>query len=435
MAAVLDNRGIVLPGDLETYPELVVTPKDSGFGACKSFCLAQDLGNGLVAIPRFYPKHGLEPVQRYVSEIDPDFPRFEGGLDPSRGQHEAFDRCVEALRTSGGCVLSLAVGYGKTVVALAVAAELRVKVAVLVHTRVLLDQWRDRIARFFPGARVGEISGSRCDLDGHFVLSMLQTAGNRIRDLDTSSFGLTIVDEAHHIAAPTFSRAMVGLSCRYVLGLSATPERKDGLTRLIHWYLGPVCMNLQRRDQAYVTVKKVRYSCPRYSAQPPVAYNGRVNLTSIVTLLTKDSARNSLIADHIAEAAANRRCVLALTDRRDHAKLLRALVLLRVPESVRVDLYLGGSKAAALQETSQNADVIIGTYSIAHEGLDIPRLNALVMCTPKGDVVQACGRIMRDSSSDVSPLIVDIVDSWGPLVSQSAKRDSYYRRTGFATSA
>lgn len=423
-----DHRGIVCPDSPELRARLVVCPSESGYGRPRPFCVARRLGDGTVALPKMYT--GLQgPVEDRYSSAKVSFPAFAGALDEGKGQGKAYEACMAALTSGGGCVLSLPTGCGKTVVALRIAAEVGMPTCVVVHTRALADQWAERIRTFLPGATVGSLGDPGC----HFVVAMLQTACSAARLLPAAAeIGLTIVDEAHHIAAQRFSEAMLGLSSRYTLGLSATPNRRDGLTRLVFWFLGPLAYSSERAGESGVLVRRIFYRAAAYSEGPPLLWNGKPCVSRMVTGLTKDARRTGVVVEALRAAVleGGAQCVLALTDRREHAAGIVAGASEALPGKA-VRLYLGGMKRERLREAEDVADVIVGTYSVAHEGLDIARLDCLVFCTPKADVVQACGRVLRKGNMNRA-LIVDVVDVWSVFNGQAEKRMATYRRSGFS---
>lgn len=146
--------------------------------------------------------------------------------------------------------------------------------------------------------------------------------------------------------------------------------------------------------------------------------------------LCNDATRNSLIIKKVLQNYEEGRNILVLSDRRGHCTSLHGALVKR---GANAGLFLGGIKQEVLESIAESCQVIIGTYAMAAEGLDIPKLNTLVMATPKGDVRQTTGRILRGSGSEVSPKIVDIVDQWGPLIAQAKRRDAFYRSCGFDT--
>jgi hypothetical protein len=231
-----------------------------------------------------------------------------------------------------------------------------------------------------------------------------------------------VVHNCHHLAAETFSEAMRGLCCPYSLGLSATPTRKDGLTRIMHWFLGPQAYATQRRQMKNVVVDFLRYTCPRYKLPPPTTRFGTVNFAAVLTDMADDTARTDLIIKRILDIRQDPdRIVLVLSHRRDHCLEFAR----RIPEAVA---FLGGVRKRSTDH--QTAPVVCATYALASEGYDDSRLNTLVLATPCSDVTQAAGRILRGTSA-VDPLIVDVQDDFSVAYAQSAKRKSYYSKAGF----
>ena len=161
----------------------------------------------------------------------------------------------------GGGLLELYTGYGKTVCALKIIADLNVKTIIIVHKEFLLRQWVERIEQFLPDAKVGRLQGSTIDIkDKDIVIGMLQSLSMKDYEIELfKSFGLTIVDECHHIGAEVFSRALFKVVTKYTLGLSATMKRKDGLTKVIKMFLGKVVVKKEREGKEKVCVKTINY--------------------------------------------------------------------------------------------------------------------------------------------------------------------------------
>lgn len=311
--------------------------------------------------------------------------------------------------------------------ALYLAAVAKTKTLVLVHKGFLKDQWRERVQQCLPGASVTEIQGDVCDTSGDVVVAMIQTLLSRRPPPATfAPFGLVIADETHHLGAAAFSQCMWGQCARYVLGLSATPHRKDGLSRVVDWLVGPTAFRLQRENQATTRVRVLRYSCSEFDAPPPVNRRGDICFASVITRLVENAERTHVVARCVASLAADGHDVLVLSHRRQHVSDLAAAI--RACGAQSVGTYVGGDKACP------DTKVIVATYALTSEGFDLPRLNALVLATPASDVEQSCGRVMRGSATR-GALIVDVVDGWGVCYSQHAKRRAYYKRTGFSMPA
>lgn len=402
---MLTRTGLVLRDSAEMKRELTVRPIENGLGYPQpSFRVYRADGKGNLCVPRYY---GIAVQKDTRPEPEKASIQFQGRLRDF--QETALTKYLE---TNSGGVISIYCGGGKTTVGLAIASRLKLRTMILVHKEFLANQWRERINQFCPGASIGLVQGESCDLTKDFVIAMIQTLCTRSHPIGTfDSIGLLIVDEAHHIGAPAFSQVMFKMCPKWTLGLTATPERKDGLTRLLYWFLGPEVFRLERTEQKQVVVKKVTYTWKE--KENPI-------LVHMITKLTEDDSRNHVISDILYECRSHGRKVLLLTDRRRHCFDLKNWIS-------GASLYIGGMSEAELTESAKS-DVILATYSLAHEGLDIPDLDTVVLATPKSDVKQAVGRIMRGAES---PVIYDIVDTWGSLHGMWRKRRAMYQQSGF----
>lgn len=345
-------------------------------------------------------------------------------------QVKAMAATMHSIRTIGGAVLSLGTGQGKTVCACHAIAELGTKTMVIVHKDVLKTQWTERIRQFLPHATISYVQGQSLDTSGDIVIAMLQTLIIPGKKVDVSDIGLVVVDECHHIAAETFSTAMRLFDCRYFLGLSATPKRKDSLTNVIHWFLGPLAYAAQRREMKHVTVDCRWYASDRYHTEPlPTNRLGNVDFAKVMTSLASDPIRTKFVADLVNGVLAKepKRQVLVLSHRRQHCQDLAALI-----PGAAVFVGKPRTKKKTVEDTAHlTAPVVCATFSLASEGYDDPRLDTLVLATPCSDVTQAAGRILRGVGGDIDPLIVDVCDRFSLGFSQAAKRKGYYRKAGF----
>ena len=309
-----------------------------------------------------------------------------------------------------------------TVIALYVACVLKIKTLVVVHKQFLMDQWADRIRQFVPSARIGKLRQNVIDVDNRdIVVGMLQSIAMREYEPEVfDGFGLVIFDEVHVVPAPVFSRALFKSCAPCVLGLSATPERKDGMSYVIRWFIGPVFMELHLENRSEVEVEVVYFPCKfKMNAK------NRFAMANITNRLCDDGQRNAMLVRIVHDLVAKGRKVIVLSDRRAHCE---ALKLQLQNKSVMAGLYIGGMHPHELKE-SEGTDVLLCTYGLAKEGLDVPDLDALVLASPRSDVVQACGRILHGKSKN--PVIVDIVDEWIIGKAQFNKRCVYYKSAGF----
>ena len=419
----LTRHGKCVPKDPDLKRQLTVRAVENAMGIRPpSFKVFREGKSGSMYIPRFYGDPAV--VDKRVEPVHTSI-KFVGHLRDSTRQNEAFRAATKAFREVGGGVLSLPPGFGKTTCALAYAAHLKVRTMIIVHKEFLANQWKERIGQFCPGATIGRVQQDTFDIEHDFVIAMIQTMCSRENEPKAfDSIGFVIVDEAHHIGAAAFSQTMFKLCPRYSLGLTATPERKDGLTNILYWFMGPEIFRVQRENQATTRVESIFFDDPLFREAPPVSRIGKINMAGMVTQLTEIDARNQKILSLVRGLDPTRR-VLLLSDRREHCFWLQ-----RNLEGSAV--YLGGMNEQDLDAASKH-HIIIATYSMAQEGLDIPVLDTLVMTTPHSDVTQAVGRIMRETPGKVNaPLIIDIVDRWSVFNSMYRKRCVIYKASGFS---
>lgn len=425
--AVLTRTGCLVRGTPELKKQLRVRPlgNDDYGPPAPSFNCYRTGTEGRICVPQFFPLNGDERVE-LDKRPDParaDI-RFQGKLKTSTGQVDAFNAACE----KGHGLLNLPCGFGKTVLALAIAARFKLRTMVIVHKEFLAQQWRERIETFCPGASVGIVRQDKKEVEGKdFVIAMLQSLSMKEYSFsDFESIGVLIVDECHHICARTFSQALFKVVPRHVFGLSATPERKDGLTKLLRWFVGPTIFSVERKEQKGVEVFPIAFTDPMYSAAPPVTRGGQLSLVLMINALCECRARNQMLCRLVKRASEGTRKLLVLSDRRAHCELLHQAF------KTTSGLYMGGMKQSELQEASEKK-IIIATYSQAHEGLDIPALDTVLLATPKSDIVQSIGRIMRETAGKRNnPHIYDVRDEWaGVLPAMYYKRLKVYKAGGY----
>ncbi len=318
-----------------------------------------------------------------------------------------------------------------TVLSLNIIAALKKKTLVIVNKEFLMNQWIERIAEFLPNARVGKIQGQILDIENKdIVLGMLQSLSQKDYPASTfSGFGLTIIDEVHHISSEVFSRALFKIVSKYMLGLSATMERKDGTTDVFKMFLGDVVFKGTRDEEHPVCVRAIEY-VTNDAAFNEVEYDFRGNpkySTMIVKLC--DYARRSdfivrVVEDLFKEQPKGQVMILA------HNRSLLTYLHDAISHKgfASVGYYVGGMKEAHLKET-EGKQVVIATYAMAAEALDIKTLTTLVMATPKTDIVQSVGRILR--SKHANPIVVDIVDNHDLFQKQWVQRRRFYKKCNY----
>ena len=379
-----------------------------------------------IYIPRFFGINAYgEPDEVRIPKGDPIDLTFEGSLrDYQNNVVEIYKKSLGI--NGGGGLLEIPCGRGKTVIALNIISQLKVKTLVIVHKGFLLNQWVERIEQFLPQARVGKIQGQIIDIeDKDIVVGMLQSLSMKEYPSDIfSSFGLTIVDECHHISSEVFSRSLQRIVTRYMLGLSATMQRKDGLTRVFKMFLGEIIYKEKRETDDDVLVKTVNYITSDSDFNETVYdYRGNPAYSTMISKLCDYNHRSEfilkMIAGEIREKSGQQIMILA------HNKSLLVYLYKAIEHRniASVGYYVGGMKEADLK-TSETKEIIIATYSMAAEALDIKTLTTLFLVTPRTDVTQAVGRILRVKHD--RPLVVDIVDSHDMFQRQYMKRKKFY---------
>ena len=348
---------------------------------------------------------------------------FNGTLDPRRNQVEAVEKCLDMLRKTpygGGCLLSLPPGFGKTACALYISANLPAKrTLILVHTTTLATQWQLRVATFLTNANVILIkSQDTVNLDelnhATHIIMLLQTVialkkrGSPL--LNNLKHDLTVCDETHHLCAKTLCKVVETVGSRYRLGLSATLQRKDGLDPMLSVLLGPIAYACERQTCPGLVVHLKYYkTCLPTSVTTFVQH---------ISEICQDQRRINMIIDKIRHVYDQGRYIIVLSDRlqllHDIAKQLEEPTYMAI----------GGNNQDPDMSTRP---VILATYAYASEGLDIPVLNTCILATPRLEVKQSVGRILR--SIDGSPWVIDIVDDDRPILKrQFGHRRKFYTK-------
>jgi len=427
-------------------------------------------------IPKHYGIQTFGPPKvsfRDVPKTDSAFWEFKGSIRDS--QLPVVNSFLTPEPHDG--VISLQTGGGKTVCALYIASQLKLPTIVLVHSGFLKDQWVERIQAFLPSARVGiwnedtsvdtflqdfvirvegdivkykaadtpnfkllknlkpdeirrlgaitGISDNLKEITNNIVkytsqhditVGMLQ--GIMRDDVSYKSFkdiGFVIVDECHHIASEAFVRCIPKLTSKHMLGLSATPERKDRLMHVINWCLGPMLYqsnSAEKVDEGVkVEVYEYKHDDPKFNE---VLYNNSgVMFTSLmVNKLTEFEPRNLFLVELLKDIYEDdTRQILVLSDRVEHTKKL--FELLPPDIQAHTGILARGMKPAVRTEFCESKRILISTYQLVKEGFDVATLNTLVMGTSRPDVEQIVGRILRveKTKRNVAPLIIDIVDT------------------------
>ena len=340
-------------------------------------------------------------------------------------------------KTIGGGIICVPCGYGKTVIALNALAQLKKKTLIIVHKGFLMNQWIERINFFLNDVRIGKIQGKTIDvINKDIVLGMLQSISMKDYPEGTfDDFGMVIFDECHHLSAEVFSKALSKVAPKYLLGLSATPKRKDGLSKVFKWFLGDAVFSIKKRDIEDVDVRCINFNADKYVDSKDYNqvihnYRGKINMAQMINNICSYVPRTKYIIKLLKPLIKKGRKILILSDRREHLKVIKSY--LDKKNYCNSGYYLGGMKQSELKK-SEGKQVLLATYSMASEGFDVPTLNTLVLASPKSDVVQSVGRILRLLPEDrtFKPIILDIIDSFSVFQRQAIKRKKYYKSCSY----
>jgi superfamily II DNA or RNA helicase len=480
-------------------------------------------------VPHYYGVEKFGPPKDYkISEgVDINL-EFNGKLRDYQEPvvNKFVNHCFDVKY--GGGLLELHTAWGKTSASLYIATQLKKKTIVIVHKEFLMNQWIERIQQFLPKAKIGKIQGPIIDIgEKDIVLCMLQSLV--LKDYESSifeQFGLTIIDEVHHISSQSFSNSLFKVVTKYMLGLSATMERKDGTTSVFKMFLGNIIHKAERKTDNIVEVRSLTYKVDDDDFNETILdYRGKPQNSTMVSKLCEYNRRTefiiktlcdfisvpdiskAIIEDHKSEMDKNvpnceiclkninylvkntccdcvKYCLLCLekiqpiitcsTDkdgknkqRRESPKCPNCKKVLKYEQNyienkyikplekthtiimahnlnilhyiykkfvcknlASVGYYVGGMKESELKK-SEKKQVILSTYIMVSEGLDIPTLNAEFLITPKTDIVQTVGRVLRAKHSYSHPIIYDFVDSHDLFQRQWLKRKTYYKKQNY----
>ena len=320
-----------------------------------------------------------------------------------------------------------------TVLALKIVEVIKKKTIIFVHKTFLKNQWIERIKEYLPNAKIGCIQGQVIDIEGKdIVIAMIQSISMKsYPDSLFDDFGLSIYDECHHISSEVFSNCLRKCTTLYGLGLSATMNRKDGLTNVFKMYLGDICYkNKSEQIQFDVLVKAIDYNVYDDDEYNEVArdYRGNVKHTTMLSKVSNFNYRTDFIVNVIENELKinNNQQILLLAHQRKFLNYLFKAI--EYKNLGTVGYYIGGMKEADLKASEKN-QIILATYQMAAEGLDIKTLTSLILATPKSDIVQSVGRILREKHSN--PLIIDIIDQHDCFINQFAKRKAFYNEKNY----
>lgn len=327
-------------------------------------------------------------------------------------------------------------GSGKTVIGLELIARHEQPALILVHRKQLADQWIERIESFLgiPKIKIGQLSGRKKKISDKITVAMIQSLARlneeEINDL-SNKFGLIIVDECHHTPAKTFRDIISKFNSCYLYGLTSTPKRKYNDEKLIYHYLGGVVATVDPNYQNTIIKQNILTTINICNTQLSAPFDYQIDhFETISKILIFDTARNSLICQHILKEILNRRKILVLTERKEHVEVLN-LYLKNHAEIITLtgDDSEAKRKIKIAQITAGNFQVLITTGQMFGEGMDFKEFNCLFLVYPfsfEGKLIQYMGRIQRTMTDKT---IYDYRDANIPFFEKLFKnRLRYYKK-------
>jgi superfamily II DNA or RNA helicase len=542
-----------------------------------------------IALPKYYALHKLGNPEQIIFDEDIDINlKFTGEMRPH--QKKVLDIIIPKLMEEHGGLISLPCGFGKTDMALYIISDIiKKKTLIIVHKTFLMDQWKERIIKYYPDAKVGTIIQDKIDIeDKDIVLGMLQSISMKNYDTNVfQDFGLTVIDEClegnqmipiqinnknkilkikevwkywnkgfkikvisynynvdftykdidfmwekqkkeslyifkiknlilkctgkhkiytpngykyanelkigslvgylynghiifekildhyiedfegyvydisvpelhnfitgenildniegiivhncHHIPSKVFSRALSKINSKYMIGLSATPFRKDKLEKVIHWFIGPMLIRIEKRNTVTAKIQIYNYKSSNKLFKSVIGKDGKeinaIMLNNIVRVMERNEFIINLFQIILKESTT--RQIMFLSDRKDHLEYIKKQIEKdNELKQYTTGYYIGGMNKNKLKE-SESKNIIFGTYAMASEGLDIPTLDTIIMGSPRVNIEQTIGRIVRkDNIEDYlnQPLVIDIADQVGSFKNYAFARKKIYKKMNY----
>jgi superfamily II DNA or RNA helicase len=461
--AVLDQQLFVskagLPAALVDQIKRIAAFQNPEFYKKQAMRLSTALTPRVIGCAEDLPKHvgvprgcraDLEDLLReHGIDLLVDDRRIEG--DPIDAQFHG--ELTEIQKQAAGALLARDIGVfiappgtGKTVVGTHLVASRGCSTLVLVHRTQLLEQWRTQLSIFLDlkAKEIGQIGGGKQNVTGRVDVAMIQSLVRRdeVRDL-VASYGHVVVDECHHVPAVSFERVMREVRARYITGLTATPQRRDGHHPILQFQLGPVRFSIDPKSQAarravehQLIVRDTSFQLQNGSAQ--------AGIQEIYGQLATDGSRNEMIVNDVVRTLEEGRSPLLLTERRDHVDyfaerlrtLTRHLIILQGGMGVRQRREVL-EKLASIPDDEER--LVIATGRFIGEGFDDARLDTLFLALPvswKGTLVQYAGRLHRQHRSKTHVRIFDYVDRQVPMLARMFdKRIKGYHSMGYDTAS
>tara|TARA_B100000795_G_scaffold264300_1_gene244637 strand:+ start:5222 stop:6664 length:1443 start_codon:yes stop_codon:yes gene_type:complete len=386
-----------------------------------------------IYIPRYYGfcQFGLPKISKVTGGLDINVD-FNGKLRDY--QLEPVNKFLEAAKNplKMGGIISVPCGFGKTIMGLYIACQLKKKTMFVSHKDFLNQQFVDTVKTFSPNANIGIIKQNKVDIENKdFIIASLQSLCMRDYDINIfNDIGFIIIDEVHHTGAQVFCRAFKKLHTPIILGLSATLNRKDGMRKVFEYYMGTSVYTMKKKEFTEVEVQIHKYYEPNieYSGIKQM-WNGRDNIAAMINNICNFKPRTEYIInvlESIIKKEPDRR-ILILSERRNLLNDIEKYIIDKNILNKDYGFYVGKMKQSDLNISAEK-QIILATYQLASEGFNVPTLNTIIFASPISDIQQSIGRILRERPEDRKyiPLCIDILDEFSAFKRKGYARTKFY---------
>lgn len=392
---------------------------------------------GAFGIPLYYKdisRHATEVIDLSSDGFPADF-SFLSTLRPK--QQPIMDRFMQSIAIGKtGFLIEAPTGTGKTVILLSMLSQLKRTTLVVVPRSAIVKQWRERIVEHtdIKDSEIGIAQQSRCDYNGKkIVIGTIQSLMKDKYGKDFKRyFGAVVYDEVHVTSATEFSKTVTLFPARYRIGASATMKRTDGTEAVYESHVGEVVIKMKGGTDVKPRIFLREYKAKRVHPYVNRMTDAKSRRGVLLTEISKDVARNALIAVYIKKFVESGRRTLLLSDRKE--QVLHIAKLLRMRHGFYkkdVGIFMGETKEMERKRVLKHCPIILATYGVMAMAIDVPDLRALVFATPMSEIEQPLGRILRLCDEAKDPVTLDIIDSAYPdAVKWAYKRQRKYESAG-----